>query len=276
MTEAIAVLKAQGAEIVDPANIPSIVATDRERNVLAWGSCSGTGEGRGGDAGCSSVLKYGMKRDFNAWLLSLGPAAPVHTLTALREWNVAHRTAGAIRYGQAALDVSDEVDLTRDRAKYDADRARDLRLSTTDGLDAVIRRDRLDAVLFPGGSGASIAAKAGYPSVIVPFAADPQRTVAGPAGDVRRDAAALRRDVHRAGVQRAAADRAGVCVRASDPTAGCAAGSSVKWCAGAETSCRQRAGRPARLGVPYSTRSGATRLPRAGSSTMTASPIDCV
>jgi len=173
MAEAMAVLKAQGAEIVDPANIPSLIATDRDRNFLAWSSCSGTGEGRGGDAGCSSVLKYGMKRDFNAWLQSLGPRAPVHTLTELREWNVAHRTAGAIRYGQAALDISDEVDLTRDRAKYEADRARDLQLSATDGLDTVIRRERLDALLFPGGSGASIAARPGYPSVIVPFAMIP-------------------------------------------------------------------------------------------------------
>lgn len=173
MAEAMAVLRAHGAELVDPANLPSIVAADRQRNVLAWTSCAGRGEGRGGDAGCSSVLKYGMKRDFNAWLRSLGPSAPVPTLTALREWNEAHRAAGAIRYGQAALDVSDEIDLERDRAKYDADRARDLQLTATDGLDAVIRRERLDAVLFPGGSGASIAARPGYPSVIVPFAMVP-------------------------------------------------------------------------------------------------------
>ena len=44
----------------------------------------------------------------------------------------------------------------------------DLRASRTLGLDAYMERHRLDAVLFPGAAGASIAAKAGYPSVQVP------------------------------------------------------------------------------------------------------------
>ena len=68
-----------------------------------------------------------MKRDFNKWLASLGPAAPVKTLTELRQWNIAHQKAGAIKYGQSQLDVSDEMDVERDRARYEADRARDLR-----------------------------------------------------------------------------------------------------------------------------------------------------
>ena len=59
-----------------------------------------------------------MKRDFNAWLASLGRRSPIKTLTELREWNLAHRADGAIKYGQAQLDISDEVDLERDRARY--------------------------------------------------------------------------------------------------------------------------------------------------------------
>ena len=47
------------------------------------------------------MFKYGMKRDFNTWLASLGPSAPVKTLTELREWNLAHEKAGAIKYGQS-------------------------------------------------------------------------------------------------------------------------------------------------------------------------------
>ena len=42
---------------------------------------------KGKDADCSVVFKYGMKRDFNKWLASLGPTAPVKTLTELRIWN---------------------------------------------------------------------------------------------------------------------------------------------------------------------------------------------
>src|SRR5262249_37752757 len=52
--------------------------------------------------------------------------------------------------------------------EYASGRAMDLRASRTLGLDAYMDSHKLDAVLFPGWSGASIAAKAGYPSVQVP------------------------------------------------------------------------------------------------------------
>jgi amidase len=169
MDDAIAVLKAQGAVIIDPVEIPSITATDPEENFLQWGICSGLNNARGKDENCSVVLKYGMKRDFNLWLASLGPAAPVKSLTDLREWNKAHERAGALKYGQSQLDISDEMDVDRDRARYEADRAKDIRLAGTDGIDAAMKSHRLDALLFPGPSGAAIAARPGYPTVIVPF-----------------------------------------------------------------------------------------------------------
>jgi amidase len=169
MTEAIDILKQQGAEIVDPADIPSIVAKDPDKNFLLWNQCSGLANARGKDANCSVVLKYGMKRDFNAWLETLGPLAPVKTLTELREWNITHTNGGAIRFGQSQLDISDEMDVRTDRARYEADRARDLDLAATHGIDEAMKTNRLDAILFPGASGASIAAKPGYPTVMVPF-----------------------------------------------------------------------------------------------------------
>ena len=119
--------------IVDPADIPSVVATDAGEQLLLWSTCGGLDNAKGKDADCSIVFKYGMKRDFNAWLASLGPAAPVKTLTELRQWNVAHQKAGAIKYGQAQLDISDEMDVETDRARYEADRAKDLRLSARRG-----------------------------------------------------------------------------------------------------------------------------------------------
>jgi amidase len=183
MGEAIAALSRAGAVIVDPADIPSVTASDPANSYPAWGICSGAGQGKGHDQDCSVVLKYGMKRDFNKWLATLGSAASVRSLTELRAWNNTHRAAGAIKYGQAALDISDEMDVERDRARYEADRARDLRLAATDGLDDVIRTERLDAILFPGSSGAAIAARPGYPTVIVPFALVPNRpAIAFPAG----------------------------------------------------------------------------------------------
>ena len=51
------------------------------------------------------------------------------------------------------------MDLERDRARYEADRAKDLRLAATSGIDEVMKAHKLDALLFPGGSGAAIAAR---------------------------------------------------------------------------------------------------------------------
>ncbi len=170
MAEAIAVLQEQGAEIVDPADIPSVVAPAAGDSLLRWSVCGGLDDAKGKDADCSVVFKYGMKRDFDTWLATLGPKAPVKTLTELRQWNVAHQKAGAIKYGQALLDISDEMDVRADRARYEADREKDLRLSAAEGIDAVLKQHRLDALLFPGASGAAIAAKPGYPTIIVPFA----------------------------------------------------------------------------------------------------------
>jgi amidase len=170
MEEAIAVIRKQGAIIVDPADIPSVVDKDAKSNFLLWGQCSGVNEGRGKDQSCSVDLKYGMKRDFNAWLASLGAAAPLKTLSDLIAYNKAHQKANAIKYGQSNLEISDEVDVERDRVRYEADRAKDIRLGGTHGIDEVMKAERLDALVFPGSGGAAIAAKPGYPTVIVPYA----------------------------------------------------------------------------------------------------------
>ncbi len=170
MEDAIAILKKEGAVVVDPADIPSVLDKDPKSNLALWNPCSGANEGRGKDENCSVDLKYGMKRDFNKWLASLGPAAPVKTLKDLIAWNTAHAKAGAIKYGQSLLEISDEMDVERDRAKYEADRAKDIRLAGTHGMDQVMKAERLDALLFPGAIGAAIAARPGYPTVIVPFA----------------------------------------------------------------------------------------------------------
>jgi amidase len=169
MEDALAVLAKQGATIVDPADLPSVIDEDPQNSFLRWAICGGHENGRNLDQGCSVVLKYGMKRDFNAWLASLGDAAPVKSLTALREWNLARQVEGAIKYGQAQLDISDDMDVERDRARYEADRARDIRLGGTMGIDASMTQNRLDALLFPSISGYNIAARPGYPTVIVPF-----------------------------------------------------------------------------------------------------------
>ncbi len=66
------------------------------------------------------------------------------------------------------LDISDEIDLDRDRARYEADRAKDIELAGAHGIDAAITAHELDALLFPMNRGSNVAARPGYPSVIVP------------------------------------------------------------------------------------------------------------
>lgn len=165
MEEAIAVLKERGAVIVDPADIPGVP--------LRWNTCAGEGGEKGKDDNCSVVLKYGMKRDFNAWLTTLGPKAPVRSLTELREFNLAHRSAGAIKYEQKQLDIADEMDVEKDRARYKADLAKGIELAGRDGIDAAMKSHKLDAILFPAATGYAIAAIPGYPTVIVPFGTVP-------------------------------------------------------------------------------------------------------
>jgi len=189
MAEAIALLKAQGAEIVDPADVPSVVATSAADNFLLFTYCQGAEHKKGGDANCTVNFKYGMKRDFNAWLASLGDRAPVKSLTELREWNLVHAKAGSMRFGQSRLDISDEMDVEKDKARNDADVAKDARLSRAEGLDAVLAAHKLDAILTPGGSGANLASRAGYPIIAVPFGMVPNApTPAFPAGFIAKPA----------------------------------------------------------------------------------------
>jgi amidase len=173
MAEAMAVLKQQGAVLVDPADVPSFVDKDPKASFPLWDFCSGADQAAGKDESCSINFKYGMKRDFNAWLKTLGSSAPVKTLTELREWNLAHVKAGAIKYAQSRLDISDEMDLERDRARNEADMKKDMLLSRTHGIDGVLKAHKLDAILTPGGAGAGLAARAGYPIIVVPFALVP-------------------------------------------------------------------------------------------------------
>jgi amidase len=171
MNDAIAILKEQGAVIVDPADIPSVVDKNAADNYFLWGVCTDMDDLKGKK--CSIDLAYGMERDFNKWLASLGTAAPVKSLTELRQWNTAHQKMGAIKYGQSLLDISDAMDLDVYKSRYESDRANDIRLSATHGIDEVMKAQTLDALLFPGPSGASIAARPGYPTVIVPWAMVP-------------------------------------------------------------------------------------------------------
>ena len=134
---------------------------------------------------------------------------------------MAHEKAGAIKYGQSRLDISDEMDLENDRARNDADHKKDQLLSRDRGIDGVLKAHNLDAIFTPGGSGAGLAARAGYPIIVVPFGMVPNAP--NPAFPASFDAkpGRLRRWLHGRVVQRAAADRARLRVRAGNAGSAC-------------------------------------------------------
>ena len=143
---AISEMKRLGAEIIDPTPIPTAQALDQ--------------------AGFD-VLVYEFKADLNAYLASLGPDAPVRSLADIIAFNNANPET-ALKYGQEILELSEATSGTLTEPEYINARETDLRLAKTEGIDAVIDKYDLDALLFPDSFGAGIGAKAGYPSVIVP------------------------------------------------------------------------------------------------------------
>jgi amidase len=166
MTDAIAVLRAQGATVVDPLEIPN------QADITAFPTCTAFPA----PATCSTVLMYGQKHDLNAYLAQR-PDAPVHTIDDVIAFNNAHPIE-ALKYGQALFLAAAALDTSpgsADTARFRADRARDLEL-TRGGINAVLNgpdgiagtRDDFDAILFPQNRGAAAPAKAGYPTVIVP------------------------------------------------------------------------------------------------------------
>ena len=128
-------------------------------------------------AGCASALFYGFKRDLNAYLASLGPSAPVQSLSDVIAFNFAFGP-GALKYGQILAQLSDSIDISpgsADTAQYVHARALDLATSrkTLDdiynGADGIRgTADDFDTILFSANSGAGTPAKAGYPSITVP------------------------------------------------------------------------------------------------------------
>jgi amidase len=161
--QALAVMKQQGAIIIDPADIPQVGKYDDSE---------------------LEVLLYEFKADLDSYLGGLGPSAPVRSLADVIAFNEAHADRELVQFGQdLMLKAQKKGPLTS--AGYRRALARDRLLARVQGLDAALARHRLDALIAPttspawvidpisgdhyvGGS-SSPAAVAGYPSVTVPM-----------------------------------------------------------------------------------------------------------
>jgi amidase len=142
---ALEAMKALGAEIVDPIEIPKAAAEES-----------------------FDVLTYEFKPALNAYLGQVEPHLPVHSLKELVAFNGLHADR-ALKYGQALFEAAERTEGTLAEAAYLNSRLEDLAYSKTNGIDKVMADHRLDALVFPSSCGSSIAAKAGYPSVCVPI-----------------------------------------------------------------------------------------------------------
>jgi amidase len=166
MREAIAVLEREGATIV-PANIPTegwIGGPGTEMAILNRNPESAT---RDQPARRPIVFVYELKHDLNLYLHDWAADTGMTSLADIIAFNAEH-TDRALRFGQDIFLAAEATRGDLSELEYVSARQMDLRASRAFGLDAYMDRHRLDAVLFPGATGASIAAKAGYPSIQVP------------------------------------------------------------------------------------------------------------
>ncbi|WP_202079838.1 amidase family protein [Caldalkalibacillus salinus] len=142
--KAIEDMKAQGADVLDSVDIPT---AHEELGI--------------------DVLVYEFKSALNHYLSQLPPHLPVHSLQDVIKYNLAHAEV-ALKYGQSMLLKSEETSGSLTEQAYLHSRLRDIQASQTEGIDATLKKDALDAILYPSFYGCALAAKAGYPSVTVP------------------------------------------------------------------------------------------------------------
>ena len=163
LTEAaIQEMKRQGAEIFDPADISTAGKFDDSEML---------------------VLLYEFKNDLNAYLAALGPKAPVHSLADVIAFNESHRAQEMPWFGQDIMLKAQAKGPLSSREYLEA-LENNHKLARTEGIDAVMGRHRLDALVAPtagpawltdlingdhaAGGSSTPAAVAGYPNINVP------------------------------------------------------------------------------------------------------------
>ncbi|MEZ2147774.1 amidase family protein [Bradyrhizobium sp. DN5] len=166
MAEAIKLLEDLGAVIVR-ASMPTAGWMSGPGTIMAVLNRNPLSANKGNPVTQRIVFLYELKRDLNLYLRDWATNTAIKTITDIVAFNEANASK-ALRFGQ---DLFLAADLTRGdlrEREYKSALAMDLLSARTRGMDAYMNRHKLDAVLFPGSAGAAIAARAGYPSVMVP------------------------------------------------------------------------------------------------------------
>ena len=166
MRAAIATLEAAGATIV-LASIPTAGWIGGPGTEIAILNTNPESPTRNQVQRLPIVFVYELKNGLDAYLSGWAKGTAMKTLADIVAFNQAN-AAKALRFGQDVFLAASATRGDLSEMEYKSARRMDLRHSRKLGLDAYMAQHQLDAVLFPANSGASIAAKAGYPSVQVP------------------------------------------------------------------------------------------------------------
>ena len=161
--EAIAAMKQEGAMILDPVEIPTIGKFDDAEN---------------------QVLQFEFKAGLSSYFGWLGPHAPMHSLKEVIDFNDKHYDQELPYFGQDIM-LQSEARGPLTSPDYLKALADCRRMSRAEGIDAVMDKWKLDALIAPTGSAAwntdlingdhtvggssTLAAVAGYPNINVPM-----------------------------------------------------------------------------------------------------------
>jgi amidase len=161
MAEAIEVMKKQGAIMVDPADLETFGKFDDSEGL---------------------VLNYELKADLEKYLARLGPASPMKSLQDVIEFNNKNAQKEMPYFGQDVFIKAQEKGPLTTREYIDA-LEKNHRLAGIEGIDAVMDKLKLDALMAPtggpawitdlvtgdhfGGGSSNAAAVAGYPNINV-------------------------------------------------------------------------------------------------------------
>jgi amidase len=162
MEESLAVLKHEGAVLVDPAEIVTLGKFDESE---------------------FTVFLYELKAGLNAYLARVGPSAPVKSLKEIIAFNEKNRDKEMPFFGQDVFVKSEAKGPLTEKEYIDA-LAKNRQLARVEGIDAVMDKHQLDALVAPtgipawptdlvngdhsGGGSSNAAAVAGYPNINVP------------------------------------------------------------------------------------------------------------
>jgi amidase len=162
VNDAIDVMKRQGAIIVDPADITTAGTFDDSE---------------------FDVLLYEFKTDLNKYLAGLPASVKVRTLADIIKFNEQNKSREMPYFGQEIMLMAEKKGPLTEKKYRDA-LAKDHLKARTQGIDAVMKKHRLDAIVAPTsgpawttdlvngdhftGGATTPAAVAGYPNITVP------------------------------------------------------------------------------------------------------------